>query len=84
MAWVAFDRTIKTAEAFGEGLDHWRKLGRKSTPRSGRKAFNQARRIRAVLRIDTWTRARCSSRGRLLPPDDPRVAGTVEAIERSS
>ena len=45
MAWVAFDRAIKSAEMFElDGpLDHWRDDPRhRSTPTSARKAWNRA------------------------------------------
>jgi len=86
MAWVAFDRTIKTAEAFGlEGpIDHWRKLRAQIHAEVCEKAFN--RKLGAF--VQSYGSEHLDASALLipvvgfLPPGDPRVAGTVEAIER--
>jgi len=85
MAWVAFDRAIKSVEHLGaEGpVDHWRKVraeihgevcARGYDPR--RNTFTQSYDSReldaSVLMIPLVG---------FLPPNDPRVAGTVAAIE---
>jgi GH15 family glucan-1,4-alpha-glucosidase len=86
MAWVAFDRTIKTAEAFGlEGpIDHWRKLRAQIHAEVCEKAFNP----KLGAFVQSYGSEYLDASALLipvvgfLPPDDPRVAGTVEAIER--
>ena len=86
MAWVAFDRTIKTAEAFGlEGpIDHWRKLRAQIHAEVCEKAFNP----NSGAFVQSYGSDYLDASALLipvvgfLPPDDPRVAGTVEAIER--
>jgi GH15 family glucan-1,4-alpha-glucosidase len=86
MAWVAFDRSIRSAESFGLAgpLDHWRALRQQMHETICREGFNADR--------DSFTQ---EFGGRqldaslllipgvgFLPPDDPRVRGTVAAIER--
>src|SRR6476659_1854191 len=86
MAWVAFDRTIKTAEAFGlEGpIDHWRKLRAQIHAEVCEKAFNP----KLGAFVQSYGSEYLDASALLipvvgfLPPDDPRVGGTVEAIER--
>jgi GH15 family glucan-1,4-alpha-glucosidase len=86
MAWVAFDRTIRSAEAFGlEGpIDHWRKLRARIHAEVCDKAFNP--KIGAFMQ--SYGSEHLDASALLipvvgfLPPSDPRVAGTVEAIER--
>jgi GH15 family glucan-1,4-alpha-glucosidase len=86
MAWVAFDRAIKSAEAFNlEGpLDRWREQCRKIHDDVCRRGFDPE--------LGTFVRSYGSREldasllllptlG-FLPPEDPRVRGTVEAIER--
>jgi GH15 family glucan-1,4-alpha-glucosidase len=86
MAWVAFDRSIKSARAFGlEGpVERWRKLraqihaevcARAFNPRLGAfaQAYGSDRLDASALLISTVG---------FLPPGDRRVAGTVAAIER--
>jgi GH15 family glucan-1,4-alpha-glucosidase len=86
MAWVAFDRAIKSAEAFNlEGpLDRWRKQCRKIHDDVCRHGFDPelgsfvrsygSRELDASLLLLLTVG--------FLPPTDPRVLGTVEAIER--
>ncbi|HEY7244743.1 MAG TPA: glycoside hydrolase family 15 protein [Xanthobacteraceae bacterium] len=86
MAWVAFDRTIKTIEEFGMRgpIDRWKRVRsdiHEDVCRNGFDAelgsFVQAygtKKLDASLLL-------ISSIG-FLPPDDPRVRGTVAAIER--
>jgi GH15 family glucan-1,4-alpha-glucosidase len=86
MAWVAFDRTIKTAEAFGlEGpIDHWRKLRAQIHAEVCEKAFNP----KLGAFVQSYGSEHLDASALLipvvgfLPPGDPRVARTVEAIER--
>ncbi|KYG05466.1 glucoamylase [Sorangium cellulosum] len=86
MAWVAFDRAVKTVEQLGlEGpVDRWRALRdavhaevcEKGFDR-GLGAFTQSFGSQ-VLDASTLLIPLVG----FLPPDDPRVAGTVRAIER--
>jgi GH15 family glucan-1,4-alpha-glucosidase len=86
MAWVAFDRSIKAVEQFGlEGpVKAWQKLRDRIHAEICEKGFSQKRNSftqsygsemldAALLQIPMVG---------FLPPDDPRVIGTVEAIER--
>ena len=86
LAWVAFDRAVKAVERHGlEGpVDRWRKL-REAVHRdvcdngydAGRKAFVQyygSNALDASLLM--------ISKLGFLPASDPRMAGTVEAIQR--
>jgi GH15 family glucan-1,4-alpha-glucosidase len=86
MAWVAFDRAIKSAETFGlEGpLDEWRALRDEIFEEVCTKAFDPelgtfvqaygAKHVDANLLL-------MPSMG-FLPVSDPRVAGTIATIER--
>jgi GH15 family glucan-1,4-alpha-glucosidase len=87
MAWVAFDRAIKTAESFNlDGpLDRWRVLCRKIHKDVCRHGYDSelgsfvrsygSRELDASLLLLPMVG--------FLPPADPRVRGTVEAIERT-
>jgi GH15 family glucan-1,4-alpha-glucosidase len=86
MTWVAFDRSIRSAEQFGLGapLRRWRRLRRRIHDAVCRRGFNR--------RLDSFVRAFGSHDldasllllplVGFLPPDDPRMRGTVAAIER--
>ena len=86
MAWVAFDRGIKTVEAFGvDGpVDRWRRTRAEIHEEVCRRAFNP--------HLGSFTQAYDSDlldastllipQVGFLPPEDARVRGTVEAIER--
>jgi GH15 family glucan-1,4-alpha-glucosidase len=86
MAWVAFDRSIKSAEAFGLSgpVDQWRKLRAEihadvcvNAYDRDRNTFVQAygeRPLDACLLL-------LPALG-FLPPEDPRIRGTVAAVER--
>lgn len=86
MAWVAFDRAIKSAERFGlpGPVDHWRRLckeihadvcanGFDKTRNAFMQAYGSSEMDASVLMIPLVG---------FLPPEDPRVIGTVEAVER--
>ena len=86
MAWVAFDRAVKDAEAFGlEGpVEKWRATAEAIHAQVLERAFDGERNTfmqsygsphldASVLLIPQVG---------FLPPDDPRVLGTVAAIER--
>jgi GH15 family glucan-1,4-alpha-glucosidase len=86
MAWVAFDRAIKSAEQFGlEGpIDHWRELAAAIHDDVCRRGFDQelgsfvqsygSKHLDASLLLLPIVG--------FLPPDDPRVRGTLQAIEQ--
>jgi GH15 family glucan-1,4-alpha-glucosidase len=86
MAWVALDRMVKTVERFGvEGpIDRWRKLCKEIHGEVCRKGFDSEQNAfvqcyeekeldSSLLRIPLVG---------FLPATDPRMSGTVEAIER--
>jgi GH15 family glucan-1,4-alpha-glucosidase len=86
MAWVAFDRGIKSAETFGlEGpLDAWRELREEICAEVCERGFNKS--------LGTFVQAYESDQldasllmlpcVGFLPVSDPRVADTIAAIER--
>ena len=89
MAWVAFDRAVKAFEAFGRGssarADRWRELraeihddvcrhGYDASLGSFVQSYGSKELDASLLQIPIVG---------FLPPDDPRVAGTVAAIERN-
>jgi GH15 family glucan-1,4-alpha-glucosidase len=86
MAWVAFDRAIKAVERFGRDgpVDRWRKLRAEVHDEVCRKGFDAER--------NTFTQYYGSAEldasllmiplVGFLPAEDPRVRGTVQAIER--
>jgi len=86
MAWVAFDRTIKSAENFGlEGpLDEWRKLRDEICEDVCTRGYDK--------KLGTFVQAYGSDQldasllllpnVGFLPVTDPRIAGTIKAIER--
>jgi GH15 family glucan-1,4-alpha-glucosidase len=86
MAWVAFDRAIKSAEQFGlEGpLDRWRELAAAIHADVCRRGFDAelgsfvqsygSKHLDASLLLLPVVG--------FLPPDDARVRGTLHAIER--
>jgi GH15 family glucan-1,4-alpha-glucosidase len=86
MAWVAFDRAVKTLEStrLGGPLERWRQLrdeihadvcrrGFDRTKRAFTQAYGSPHLDASLLLIPAVG---------FLPPDDPRVVGTVAAIER--
>jgi GH15 family glucan-1,4-alpha-glucosidase len=86
MAWVSFDRAIKSAEAFHlEGpIDHWRNLRAEIHAEVCEKAFNRS--IGAFVQAYGSDQLDASTllipAVGFLPPADARVRGTIEAIER--
>jgi len=85
MAWVAFDRGIKSAEAFGlEGpLERWRKVRAEIHEQVCQKGFNS----RLGAFVQAYGSEQLDASALLipavgfLPPHDERVVGTVEAVE---
>jgi GH15 family glucan-1,4-alpha-glucosidase len=86
MAWVAFDRAIKSAERFGlEGpLDRWRELAAAIHADVCRRGYDRdlgsfvqsygSKQLDASLLLLPLVG--------FLPPEDPRIRGTLQAIER--
>jgi GH15 family glucan-1,4-alpha-glucosidase len=91
MAWVAFDRIVKLIEEYGVGGDrgrslapHWRAVrdrihrdvcenGYDAAQNTFTQSYGTSALDASVLLIPTLG---------FLPPDDPRVLGTIRAIER--
>jgi GH15 family glucan-1,4-alpha-glucosidase len=87
MAWVAFDRAVKSAEQFGLAgpIEDWRRLRDAIHADVCTHGFDEA----------LGSFVQCYGTKQLdasllllpvvgfLPPDDPRVRGTVEAVERT-
>jgi GH15 family glucan-1,4-alpha-glucosidase len=86
LAWVAFDRAVQGAERLGlDGpVDRWRRLRQEIHEEVCREGFN--------AELGSFTQSYGSSEldastllipilG-FLPPDDPRVVGTVDAVQR--
>lgn len=86
MTWVAFDRAIKAIERFGvEGpVDRWRAIRAKVHDQVCRNAFNAGRGAftQSYGSADLDASVLLMPLVGFLPPTDPRVRGTVEAIER--
>jgi GH15 family glucan-1,4-alpha-glucosidase len=86
MAWVAFDRAVKAVENFGlEGpVQHWRRIRDAIHAQVCEAGFDAQR--------NTFVQSYGSKQldasllliplVGFLPPDDPRVRGTLEAVER--
>jgi len=86
MVWVAFDRAIKSAEMFGlEGpLDEWRKLRDEIHDEVCERAFDVARNsfVQAYGSNQLDASLLLLPCLGFLPVSDPRIAGTIAAIER--
>ena len=86
MAWVAFDRAIRSAENFGlpAPLDQWRKLRTTMHATICREGFDADRNSFTQFfgSKDLDASLLLVPLVNFLPPDDPRVLGTVAAIER--
>ena len=86
MAWVALDRTIRSAERFGlDGpLDRWRALRARMHASICARGFDPARNSF----VQSYGSGALDASLLLiplvgfLPPEDPRVRGTIAAIER--
>jgi GH15 family glucan-1,4-alpha-glucosidase len=86
MAWVAFDRGVKLCEEFGrEGpVERWRRIRDEIHAQVCREAWND--------QLRSFTQSYGSSRldasllllpiVGFLPPEDPRIRGTVEAVQQ--
>jgi GH15 family glucan-1,4-alpha-glucosidase len=86
MAWVAFDRAVQLAERahLDAPIARWKKIRDTIHEEVCRKGFN----TRLNSFVQSYSSANLDASLLLipmvgfLPPDDPRVKGTVEAIER--
>ncbi|WP_207004321.1 glycoside hydrolase family 15 protein [Trinickia mobilis] len=87
MAWVAFDRAIRSAEKFGlpAPIEHWRALGEQIHADVCAKAWNP--KLNAFVQAYGGDNLDASTLLMpllgFLPPADPRIAGTVDAIEKN-
>jgi GH15 family glucan-1,4-alpha-glucosidase len=87
MAWVAFDRAVKSAEQFGlDGpIDRWRKVRDEIHAEVCEKAFD--RELNAFVQAYGSKQADASTLllplVGFLPASDPRIRGTVEFVERT-
>jgi GH15 family glucan-1,4-alpha-glucosidase len=86
MAWVAFDRVIKDAERDGleAPLDRWREVRDRIHAEVCEKGFDRKRNafIQAYGSNHLDASLLLIPQVGFLPPDDPRVFGTIAAIER--
>ncbi|HEY6940120.1 glycoside hydrolase family 15 protein [Dokdonella sp.] len=86
MAWVAFDRAVKSVERLGlEGpVSRWRRLRARIHREVCSKGYDRRRGtfVRAYGSRDLDASLLLMPQLGFLPPDDPRIAGTVAAIER--
>ena len=85
MAWVAADRMVKLTEAAGGGEpDRWRALGAAIHADVCRRGFDPARKafVQAYGARELDASLLMIPLVGFLPPEDPRVRGTVAAIER--
>jgi GH15 family glucan-1,4-alpha-glucosidase len=86
MAWVAFDRSVRDAETFGlEGpVEQWRALAREIHAEVCEKAYDPE--LGAFVQYYGGKELDASllmmAELGFLPPTDPRLAGTVAAVER--
>jgi GH15 family glucan-1,4-alpha-glucosidase len=86
MAWVAFDRAVKDVERFGLGgpADRWRQLRHELHREICNEAFNTDRNAFVQYYGGTEVDAALLMMAEVgfLPANDPRVIGTVAAVER--
>src|SRR6478735_2279458 len=85
MAWVAFDRAIKSAEEYRlDGpIDRWRELRKFIHADVCRKGFDpqQGSFVQSYASNELDASLLLLPMVGFLPPEDPRVIGTIEAIE---
>jgi GH15 family glucan-1,4-alpha-glucosidase len=86
MAWVAFDRAIKSAQEFGlEGpIDRWREIAAAIHADVCRRGFNAelGTFVQSYEGNELDASLLLLPQVGFLPPDDPRVRATLRAIER--
>jgi GH15 family glucan-1,4-alpha-glucosidase len=87
MSWVAFDRAIKSCEVFGiEGpVDRWRKVRQEIHDEVCEKGFDTKKNtfVQDYESANLDAALLMISKSGFLPPTDPRVAGTIAAIEKN-
>jgi len=86
MAWVAFDRIVRSADEFGlEGpVDHWREIRDTIHAQVCDRGFDrtQGAFVQSYGSSALDASLLLAAVVGFLPPDDPRMIGTVAAIER--
>ncbi len=86
MAWLGFDRAIKSAETYGlpGPLDHWRQIRAEIHADVCTRGFDARRGsfVRAYGSKDLDASLLLLPAIGFLPPEDPRITSTIEAIER--
>jgi GH15 family glucan-1,4-alpha-glucosidase len=86
MAWVAFDRAIKSVESFGlDGpLEHWQAVRDEIHAEVCAQGYDRARRTftQSYGATELDASLLLMSLVGFLPASDPRIAATVQAIER--
>ncbi|HEX3864069.1 MAG TPA: glycoside hydrolase family 15 protein [Stellaceae bacterium] len=86
MVWVAFDRGIKSIEQYGMTgpLDHWRELRARIKAQILDLAYDGKRNsfVQYYGADDLDASLLLIPQLGFLPPDDPRILGTIAAIER--
>ncbi|MCX4165419.1 MULTISPECIES: glycoside hydrolase family 15 protein [Paraburkholderia] len=87
MAWVAFDRAIQSAETFSlpAPLEHWHEMRERIHAEVCEKSWNPT--LNAFTQVyggdDLDASTLLIPLLGFLPPSDPRIAGTVAAIEKT-
>ncbi|MBS0449679.1 MAG: glycoside hydrolase family 15 protein [Proteobacteria bacterium] len=86
MAWVAFDRAVKSVEQFGlDGpVERWRELRDAIHARVCHEGYNRRRKsfVQCLGGSELDASLLLIPQVGFLPPGDPRVRGTVEAVQR--
>ncbi len=87
MAWVAFDRAARMCELTGrtdQPVEKWRKLADQVKAEVCEKGFNAEKNsfVQYYGSDQLDSSLLMLARVGFLPPDDPRIIGTVEAIQR--
>jgi len=86
MAWVAFDRVVRSATEFGlEGpVDHWKEVRDAIHAQVCERGFDRAQGafVQSYGSSALDASLLLAAVVGFLPPDDPRMVGTVAAIER--
>ncbi len=86
MAWVAADRCVKATERFGltGPAEKWRKLRQNIHDDVCRNGFSEKKNafVQRYGADDLDASSLLLALVRFLPPDDPRIRGTVEAVQR--
>jgi len=87
MAWVAYDRAIQLAEGYGvgpEAVTRWKETRELIHAQVCENGWNEAKQtfVQYYGGDDVDASLLMMARVGFLPPDDPRIVATVEAIER--